>query len=79
VKPVEINVAKPTNRPADFKAANEAAKLNKNSNPPVPKPNKPPDGYTWHHHEDGKTMLLVDKKIHDQFKHTGGVSTINNK
>ncbi|USK36126.1 HNH endonuclease [Bacillus sp. F19] len=21
--------------------------------------NKPPIGYIWHHHEDGKTMMLV--------------------
>lgn len=76
---MEINVAKPANRPADFSAANKAAKLDKNSTPPVSASNKPPDGYTWHHHEDGKTMILVDKKIHKEFTHTGGVSTVNSK
>ena len=29
---------------------------------------------TWHHHEDGKKMMEVDKKIHDRFTHKGGVS-----
>jgi hypothetical protein len=29
---------------------------------------------TWHHHEDGKRMIEVDKKIHDRFSHSGGVS-----
>lgn len=29
---------------------------------------------TWHHHEDGKKMMEVDKKIHDRFSHKGGAS-----
>ncbi|MEJ6404350.1 HNH endonuclease [Yoonia sp. 2307UL14-13] len=38
-----------------------------------------PDGYydgdfTWHHKEDGATMELVPFDIHDNNKHTGGVS-----
>ncbi len=77
VKPVEIEVAKPENRPADYKAANEKARLSKDSNPPVPEANKPPVGYTWHHHQDGTTMILVDKDIHREFTHTGGVATVN--
>lgn len=67
VKPVEIKIASPTNRPADYKAANEKAGLNKDSDSPVLAPNKPPEGYTWHHHEDGKTMVLVEKDIHREF------------
>jgi hypothetical protein len=35
-----------------------------------------PSGYTWHHHEDAKTMMLVSEKIHDAVKHTGGVSVL---
>ena len=31
-----------------------------------------PDNYTWHHHEDGKTMLLIPEDLHDYVKHTGG-------
>ena len=33
---------------------------------------------TWHHHENGRTMQEVDRKIHDRFKHRGGVSNIKN-
>ncbi|PCD06304.1 hypothetical protein CMV16_19205 [Peribacillus simplex] len=79
VKPVEIEIATPTNRPLDYKEANLKAGLNKDSDPPVPSLNKPPLGYVWHHHQDGKTMILVDKDIHREFTHTGGVSTINGK
>ena len=79
VKPVEIEVAIPKNPQADFKAANEKARLNKDSNPPEPAVNKPPEGYTWHHHEDGKTMILVDEVIHREFRHIGGQSKINGK
>ena len=75
VKPVEIKFANPVNRGEDFKNANLKARLNKNSNPPVPSSNRPPDGYTWHHHEDGKTMVLVEKKVHSEFSHVGGIST----
>ncbi len=31
-------------------------------------------GFVWHHMEDGKTMLLVPKDLHEAFPHTGGVS-----
>ena len=34
---------------------------------------KPPS-HTWHHHENGKTMQLVDYHIHRQFTHRGGIS-----
>lgn len=58
----------------DFKAANEAIGL-KGANPP--------DGYTWHHLEDGKHMLLVRSDVHDAttggFPHTGGASIVKNR
>lgn len=79
VQPVKIKVAKPTDRKADFRNANNAANLNKKSKPPVPGSNEPPRGYTWHHHEDGETMILVNKEVHADFSHTGGVSTVNRK
>ena len=79
VQPVEIEVASPKNPQADFKAANEKAGLSKESDPPVPAMNKPPDNYTWHHHQDGKTMILVDEDIHREFRHIGGQSTINGR
>ncbi|MGK3614289.1 HNH endonuclease [Bacillus cereus] len=79
VKPVEIEIASPTNRPSDYKNANIETGLNKNSDPPIPALDKPPVGYIWHHHQDGKTMILVDKDIHREFTHAGGVSTVNGK
>lgn len=39
-------------------------------------PKKPNDETTWHHHEDGKHMMEVNKKIHDRFTHSGGVSNV---
>ncbi len=33
---------------------------------------KTPEGMTWHHHDDGETMMLVDEKLHDAVRHTGG-------
>ncbi|WP_260985329.1 HNH endonuclease [Paenibacillus xylanexedens] len=79
VEPVEIKFASPTNRPADYKAANLEAGLSKDSVPPVTQSNKSPTGYTWHHHQDGKTMILVDEKVHAEFRHIGGVSKVNGK
>lgn len=35
---------------------------------------KAPEGYTWHHNEDGRTMQLVPEDIHADFLHCGGVS-----
>ena len=77
VKPVKITVAKPINRKKDYKEANLKAGLNKKSNPPVPALDEAPKGYTWHHHQDGTTMILVDKSVHREFTHAGGVSIVN--
>ena len=35
-----------------------------------------PKGYTWHHLEDGKGMLLVETKVHNAFHHSGGASVL---
>ena len=32
-----------------------------------------PEGMTWHHHQDGRTMQLVPRDIHDQTGHTGPI------
>ena len=47
----------------DNKLANLAAKL-----PGA----DPPDGYTWHHAEDGRRMELVPRHLHRAVQHTGG-------
>ncbi|MEI2395753.1 HNH endonuclease [Paenibacillus phytohabitans] len=77
VKPVKIEYAQPKNYPKDYEAANTEAGLSRTTNPSVPEKNKPPEGYTWHHMEDGNTMVLVEKDIHDEFKHMGGQSIVN--
>lgn len=53
------------NRTKDAKTANRAAGFSDT-----------PDGYTWHHHEDGVTMQLVPTDLHKAALHTGGVAVI---
>jgi hypothetical protein len=38
-----------------------------------------PDGYTWHHVEDGKTMELVPTDVHRAVQHTGGRAAMPNQ
>lgn len=33
-------------------------------------------GYTWHHLEDGKTLILVPTELHEAYKHTGGAALL---
>ncbi|WP_077394954.1 HNH endonuclease [Clostridium saccharobutylicum] len=49
----------------DFIKANEAAGYDST-----------PEGYTWHHVEDGKTMELVPSDLHGAVRHTGGAALI---
>ena len=35
--------------------------------------------YTWHHHENGKTLMLVEQAVHNSLSHTGGATLIANK
>jgi hypothetical protein len=35
-----------------------------------------PEGYTWHHHQDRATMLLVPNDLHQDIRHTGGCQQI---
>ncbi len=59
----EVKITPTGSRPGDFRAANAAAKFEKT-----------PEGYTWHHHQDGTTMQLVPKNVHGDTGHTGGFS-----
>lgn len=61
IKTVEIKYT--GTRLGDESAANEKAGLTET-----------PEGYTWHHMEDGKTMQLVPSDIHRLTGHTGGFS-----
>jgi hypothetical protein len=51
------------NHGSDFTDANRLAGL----------PEKP-DGYTWHHHQDGRTMQLIPTDLHRGVPHAGGVA-----
>ncbi len=51
---------------SDFKKALKASK----------KYDKTPKGYTWHHVEDGKTLILIPTDLHDAVRHTGGAALI---
>jgi len=35
-----------------------------------------PQGYVWHHVEDGETMRLIPQDIHNAVRHTGGAAVI---
>ena len=54
-------------RNKDFKIADKKAGITKAY--------REEHGLTWHHHQDGETMLLIPTKIHDAVRHTGGVAT----
>ncbi|WP_311620242.1 HNH endonuclease [Peribacillus simplex] len=69
-----MEVYSPKNNPKDFENANKAANLSKDNDPPISDLRRPTLGYTWHHHQDGETMMLVDEDIHREFRHIGGQS-----
>ncbi|XOB63285.1 PAAR-like domain-containing protein [Campylobacterota bacterium DY0563] len=68
----EVQIDMKGNHSTDFKAANEKAGF-VNSKGNITQ-NSHPEGYTWHHHQDGKTMQLVKQGPHNNTPHTGGVS-----
>jgi len=53
------------NTSSDFTAANKAMGLKST-----------PSGYTWHHVEDGRTLMLVPTDLHQAVRHTGGAALI---
>lgn len=52
----------------DFLRANVAAGLDRT-----------PEGMTWHHHQDGMSMILMPLDIHDAIRHSGGVAFVTKK
>jgi hypothetical protein len=54
-------------RRADEAMANKAAEI---------PPGKKYRGFTWHHHQDRRTMLLIPTELHNAFRHSGGVWAI---
>jgi hypothetical protein len=37
----------------------------------------PPEGMTWHHHQDGRTMQPVPRELHRRTGHTGSIGIDN--
>ena len=60
----DVNIGEFKNYYDDFKKADELAT------------NVPRDAInnTWHHNQDGKTMQEVNKEIHKDYTHRGGMS-----
>lgn len=68
-KPVELHDISLTGKSSDIEKANaEYRKLTGMD---------PPEGYTWHHHQDCKTLILVPKVV-NSIPHTGGAANIRN-
>ena len=62
---IDVKIEATGNYAADARAANRAAGYAET-----------PDGYVWHHHQDGETMQLVDQWIHMKTGHTGGMAFV---
>ncbi len=56
------------NHSTDFTEANKKAGLS-----------EMPAGYTWHHHQDRRTMQLVPKDLHLAVRHAGGISLMKGR
>jgi hypothetical protein len=61
VAKAQVEITQTGSRAGDSRAANAAAGLNAT-----------PEGFLWHHHQNGTTMLLVPRDIHVQTGHTDG-------
>ena len=57
----EVKIELSGNRRIDAKRANQVAGLDAT-----------PEGFVWHHHQDGTTMQLVPRDIHTRTGHDGG-------
>ena len=62
LRPAQPEARRPEDLPSGFYAWSTLANLEYS-----------PSEYVWHHHQDGKTMQLVPKNIHEKTGHTGGV------
>ncbi|MEO6598303.1 MAG: RHS repeat-associated core domain-containing protein, partial [Polyangiaceae bacterium] len=66
-----VKIEQEGNHSSDYRDANTKAKLGNTANAHKDQPGEPT---TWHHHEDGETMQLVDRDTHKTFTHEGGVA-----
>lgn len=60
---LKVNIGKFSSRRVDEILANRAKGFGRT-----------PDGFTWHHYQDGRTMQLVESAAHRGTPHTGGFS-----
>jgi hypothetical protein len=58
-----VKIQQTGKRAVDAAAANKSAGLAST-----------PDGYVWHHHQNGTTMQLVPRTVHEATGHTGGIA-----
>lgn len=77
---VEIEM---TGDSSDFRAARDAMRERLGDKTWPGNGDLKPDGYTWHHNEDGTTMELVRTSVHDKgvsgAAHSGGASIVSGK
>jgi len=79
IRKAEIKVEPHSRQIVDIgqQKGNYTSDYNNATNLSVKEPPKlPNDQTTWHHHQDGKRMIEVDKVIHNRFTHRGGVSKL---
>jgi len=67
---VTVPIEMTGNRAHDYAKANIAAGYTKTQKH---------TGYIWHHHQNGRDMMLVPGEIHKAAKHSGGVSLLNSQ
>ena len=70
VKTVDLPDGFSKNRTPDYREAN------KRVGKEVEWGDKAPEGYRWHHHQNGITMQLVPEAIHEMFPHAGGIANL---
>jgi len=79
----EVEIFQAGNHTSDFREARNAMRKKLGDNAWPGNGGDMPDGYTWHHKEDGVTMQLVKKDVHnvavDGPSHGGGVSIVDGK
>jgi len=79
---VEIELANPSNRQEDYRRASRKALekgLIKEDDFQQYSSPRASDAFVWHHAEDGKTMILMPRDLHEAVPHSGGISKINER
>lgn len=75
----DVSVEMTEKRYNNFKMADEALAKEKGCTPEEVKKWREENNYTWHEHQDGKTMQKVPNEVHASVPHAGGISVIKRK